>query len=325
MRLMVVFSLFIILTVPASAWHLGPPTDDKGDGTGEPTYKVGCTCHNGGSDSPRLFIQVSGVPYVYNSSTSYEMTLTLTDIGGENTAGGFMLSTEGVGTFSWDEEQVIRPLKDSGELVSNNSTSAGISQSDVTDPATWTFTWTSPDEDAGYVKFWLAGNIVDGGGAPDTTDYWLTSHFGIDSVADTVWTNATQVIEAIKDLPEGDNSAAEEKARQDALSKEVMNNGATWFFISLVALIVGGIFQREILERKHDTGPSHLDKQLAYPEGIRRGILAIGLAVLGLYWLKHDAGGHLWGTAFFCSAWAAYGVYRTILAARTPPKHMDIM
>ena len=104
-----------------------------------------------------------------------------------------------------------------------------------------------------------------------------------------------------------------------------MSNGTTWFFISLVALIVGGIFQREILERKHGTGPSHLDKQLAYPEGLRRGILSIVLAILGLYWLDNDAGGHLWATAFFCSAWAAYGVYRTVLAAQTPPTDKDMM
>ncbi len=327
-RLMVIFTLFILLTVPASAWHLGPPTDDKGDGTGEPTYKVGCTCHNNGADSPRIFIQVSGVPHVYNFSTSYELTITLTDTGGENTAGGFMLSTEGVGVFSWDEGEVIRPLKDSGELASNTSTSVGISQSDLTDPATWSFTWTAPDEDAGYVAFWLAGNIVDGAGAPDTTDYWNTMHFGIESETDAVWTGATQVIESTSNpdlLKQKDDSAAEEKARQEALSKEVMNNGATWFFISLIALIVGGLFQREILERRHGTGPAHLDKQLAYPEGLRRGILSVGLALLALYWLKYDGGAHLWGTAFFCSAWAAYGLYRTILAARTPPTHMDIM
>ncbi len=325
---MVIFSLFMLLTVPASAWHLGPPTDDKGDGTGEPTYKVGCTCHNGGSDSPRLFIEVSGVPYVYNSSESYELTITLTDTGGENTKGGFMLSTEGIGVFSWDEGDLIRPLKDSGESKDNTSTSVGISQSDVTDPATWTFTWTAPDEDAGYVSFWLAGNVVDGEGAPDDKDYWSTVHFGVDSVADSAWTNATQVIQATSDptwLEEKDDSAAEEKARQDALSKEVMNNGTTWFFISLIALIVGGVFQRELLERKHGTGPAHLDKQLAYPEGLRRGLLSISLALLALYWLKNDGGAHLWGTSFFCSAWAAYGLYRTVLAARTPPTHKDIM
>ncbi|HIF04359.1 MAG TPA: hypothetical protein EYQ80_02815 [Candidatus Poseidoniales archaeon] len=104
-----------------------------------------------------------------------------------------------------------------------------------------------------------------------------------------------------------------------------MASGITWFFTTLVALLVGGVVQREILERKHDTGPAHLDKQLAYPEGLRRGSMSIGLALLGLYWLAEGAGSYLWTTAFFCSAWAAYGVYRTILSARTPPTPKDIM
>ena len=53
--------------------------------------------------------------------------------------------------------------------------------------------------------------------------------------------------------------------------------------------------------------------------------MSIGLALLGLYWLAEGAGSYLWTTAFFCSAWAAYGVYRTVLAARTPPTPKDIM
>ena len=31
------------------------------------------------------------------------------------------------------------------------------------------------------------------------------------------------------------------------------------------------------------------------------------------------------GTAFFVSAWAAYGVYRTVLAARTLPDAKDVL
>jgi len=104
-----------------------------------------------------------------------------------------------------------------------------------------------------------------------------------------------------------------------------MHNGIIWFFITLTALLVGAIVQKEILERKYDTGPDHLDRQLAYPEGLRRGLLTIGFAFLGLYLLAGDAEAYLWSTTFFCSAWAGYGVYRTILAAKTPPKANDMM
>ena len=104
-----------------------------------------------------------------------------------------------------------------------------------------------------------------------------------------------------------------------------MDAGVTWFFITLTALLVGAIFQKEILERKYDTGPAHLDRQLAYPEGLRRGLLTIAFALLGLNWLAGGSAAYLWSVAFFCSAWAAYGVYRTILAARTPPTAKDMM
>ena len=121
------------------------------------------------------------------------------------------------------------------------------------------------------------------------------------------------------------DAEALEIEHQHAVSEVVMNNGVTWFFISLTALLVGAVVQNEILERKYDTGPAHLDRQLAYPEGLRRGALAVGFGFLGLHWMAGDGASYLWATAFFCCAWAAFGVYRTILAARTPPKAKDMM
>jgi hypothetical protein len=181
----------------------------------------------------------------------------------------------------------------------------------------------------GSISFWVAGNIVDGGGAPDNTDYWKTMSFTVRGPSEAPVNQSRQVISSTGDYAglygPKDNAAAEEQARQDALSENVMDNGVVWFFTSLVALIIGGVLQREILERKHGTGPSHLDKQLAYPEGLRRGLLSLGLALLGLYWLDNGAGAYMWTTAMFCSAWAAYGVYRTVLAARTPPTVMDLL
>ena len=326
-RLAVVLTLVLLLAAPALAWHKGPPSDDNGDGTGDPTARVGCTCHNNGNPSADILIKVTGVPHAYQTSTDYTMTLTLSHP--DNSDGGFILTTQGNGTFSWDAGQLIRPEKDSNEPAESTSTTSGISQSDPTNPAEWTFTWTSPETDVGDVIFWLAGNMVDGGGAPDTTDYWNTLSFVISSPSET----SAAADQSTRVISEGDyslfevhdDSAAIEQARQDELSENVMASGSSWFFTTLVALIVGGVLQREILERKHGTGPSHLDRQLAYPEGLRRGLLSAGLAILGLYWLDGGEGAYLWATAFFCSAWAAYGVYRTVLSTRTPPSVKDIM
>ncbi|GIS43197.1 MAG: hypothetical protein Ct9H90mP16_02670 [Candidatus Poseidoniales archaeon] len=96
------------------------------------------------------------------------------------------------------------------------------------------------------------------------------------------------------------------------------------FFITLTALLVGSIVQKEILERKYQTGP-HIWTANSLPEGFRRGLLSVGFALLGFYWLSEDAAVYLWATSIFCSVWAAYGVYRTILAAKTPPTHKDMM
>ena len=60
-------------------------------------------------------------------------------------------------------------------------------------------------------------------------------------------------------------------------------------------------------------GPPHLDKSLAIPQGLRRGALAAGLAVLFAY-LVDD--GQPWGYALVAgmlTLWAIYGVYRTIV------------
>lgn len=324
-RLSVVLTLLLLTAVPALALSGGPPTDDD---DGNAVARVGCTCHNNGAPASSVLIKVSGVPHAYTAGSSYAMVIEMADASG-NTAGGFLMTTDGVGTFSWAEGELIRPEKDSGGSKSATSTSAGISHSDTSDPATWSFTWTAPESDVGDVTFWMAGNMVDGGGAPDDQDHWNTLSFVINSPAEAgAATDESARVISVGDyslFEQKEDHAALEQAEQDALSEVVMASGITWFFTSLVALIVGGVVQREILERKHGTGPDHLDRQLAYPEALRRGLLAVGLGLLGLHWMAAGQGAHLYATALFCSVWAAYGVYRTVLAARTPPTAMDMM
>jgi len=325
-RFALLVSLLLLVAGPGMAAHLGPPSDDNGDGTGDSTWRVGCTCHSSTPSSDTL-VKLSGAPHAYETGQSYIMTLTLEHA--SNAGGGFFLSTEGIGTFSWTEDQVIRPEKDSGEEASATSTSSGITQSDYTSPAEWTYTWTAPETDVGDVAFWIAGNMVNDDGAPNSDDNWNTLSFVVNSPSQTSASSdqSTRVISS------GDHSLFDQEVdevaleieHQHAVSEVVMDTGVTWFFISLTALLVGAVVQKEILERKFDTGPAHLDSQLAYPEGLRRGILAVGFALLGLYLLSGDSAAYLWSTAFFCSVWAGYGVYRTALAARTPPTVKDMM
>ena len=117
-----------------------------------------------------------------------------------------------------------------------------------------------------------------------------------------------------------------------------------FFWTSLVALIVGGVFQREILERRYGEGPEYLAKELAYPEVLRRVSYTLFSFYLGCRWVVNDATLEFppqalvgedagvtdltyftIGSMFFISAWSAYGVYRTIRSASTKPKVKDIL
>ena len=116
-----------------------------------------------------------------------------------------------------------------------------------------------------------------------------------------------------------------EHERQMALSADVFLKGNIYYWSSLLFLIVGAVLQREVTERKRGEGPSYLARELAYPQILRRGIVAIVLFYIGVT-VKADGGDViLWGVAFFCSAWAAYGVYRTWLAMNSEPTPDDVM
>ncbi len=326
LRFAITLSLLLLLAGPGMALHLGPPSDTNNDGTGEDTWRAGCTCHAASASSATL-VKLSGAPHAYETGQAYPMTLTLEH--STNPGGGFFLSTEGVGTFSWTEDQIIRPERDSGEDKSATSTSSGITQSDYTSPAEWTFTWTAPESDVGDVAFWVIGNMVNDDDAPNSDDNWNALSFVVNSPSET----SAAADQSTRVISSGDHSlfdqVVDEEAleieHQQAISEVVMEAGVTWFFISLTALLVGAVVQKEVLERKYDTGPAHLDRQLAYPEGLRRGVMTAGFALLGLYWLAGEAETYLWATALFCSVWCGYGVYRTILAARTPPAAKDMM
>ena len=55
------------------------------------------------------------------------------------------------------------------------------------------------------------------------------------------------------------------------------------------------------------------------------GIVAALLFYLGVMMKSNESSTMIWGTSFFCSLWASYGVYRTWMAMNTEPTPDDVM
>jgi hypothetical protein len=281
---------------------------------------------------------VTGVPVMYETSEQYQLTIRVADSltlsGGEgNTNAGFLISSESIGNFTWAEEQEIRYAEGRTDDASHSDPSVdGI----------WKINWNSPDEDVGAVQFWIAGNSVDGGGIPDEMDYWNILSFSINSPG-TITTDESGATLETRTISVGAydslflievSEGQLEQERQNALSHRVFSQGNLFYWTSLTALIIGAVVQREILERKYDDGPDFLASELAYPQAFRRFVVSAISFYLAVGWSNSDSSlrfqgvdftDFATGTAFFISAWAAYGVYRTILAARSEPEVKDVM
>jgi len=336
--------ILTLLALPALGMSGGPAALNGND---EATVKYGCSCHNNAA-SERVVVMITGVPVMYDTEVSYPLTIKVADsltLAGEdgNTKAGFLLSSEGIGTFSWSNDQELRQAEDAPDDVSHSEPdSDGI----------WDLTWTSPAEDVGQVNFWLVGNSVDGGGIPDEMDYWNILSFSI-SPPGTIASGDDAATLETRTISVGDydtlflieeSEAQKEAERQAALALSIYQQGNALYWTSLVALLVGAVFQKEILERRYGDGPEYLATELAYPQAMRRGLLSIASFVVGVRWLSSDTAisfppasivhegtritdltGFLTGCAFFLSAWAAYGVYRTILATRVEREVKDIL
>ena len=336
-NLRVFTSLFVIvaLSLPAFGMSNGPGAENS---DGDLTVKYGCTCHNNGAPSDRAVVMVTGVPLVYETSQQYSLTIKVADSltlsgGGGNVQAGFLLSTDSLGNFTWDESEDIRYA---------DGRSDDISHSDPDLDGTWVVYWTSPSEDVGPVQFWLVGNSVDGGGIPDDMDYWNILTFSVYPPGTVTTSESGSTLET-RTISVGSydslflleiSEEQIEQERQDRISKRVFSQGNLFYWTSLVALIVGAVLQKEILERRNDDGPEFLASELAYPQAFRRTVASIVSFYFGVRWSSSDSPitfqdvdftDFSIGSAFFISAWAAYGVYRTILAARMEPEVKDLM
>ena len=344
-KTLVVLLIIGMAAIPALGNSGGPPYLNQEN---DLTVKYGCTCHNNGATSDRAVVMISGVPIMYELDESYELTIKVADSltlsGGEgNSRAGFLLSSDSIGTFTWGGDEGIRIAAD---------TDGDISHSETDKDGIWVVTWTSPSEDAGNVNFWLAGNSVDGEGVPDTEDYWNLLAFSI-SPPGTISDEENDAILSTRTISVGDydslflleeTDAQKEEKRQAALAQKIYEQGNLFYWFSLTALIVGAVIQREILERKYDDGPEHLALELAYPQALRQALVSVISFIIAVRWMAEgvslkfppqslvgeDAGvtdltSFIIGFTFLFSAWFAYGVYRTILAARAKPKVKDLL
>ncbi len=334
-RISICSIIILMLAIPAFGLSSGPGHLNSNN---ELTVEYGCTCHNNGATSDRAVVMITGVPVMYEPSLSYEFTIyvadSLTLSGGEgNVKAGFLLSSGALGDFTWDEDQDLRDADGRPDDVSH---------SDTDDDGIWILTWTAPEEDVGNIQFWLAGNSVDGGGLPDEMDYWNYFSFIINAPGTITTTEQSSTLDT-RTISVGDydtlfvlDESPEqlERERQDELSITIFRQGNLFYWTTLLALIVGAIVQKEILERRYDDGPEFLASELAYPQGIRQGIVSLVTFFIAINWAssdttmvfqKVDFSSFIIGITFTISAWFAYSVYRTILAARKEPEVQDLM
>ena len=115
-----------LLAVPAFGMSGGPGALNSED---ELTVKHGCSCHNLGSPSDRAVVMVTGVPVMYDTGETYQLTIRVADSvtlsGGDgNEKAGFLMSSDGVGTFSWSEDQEVRNAEDAADDVSHSEPDA---------------------------------------------------------------------------------------------------------------------------------------------------------------------------------------------------------
>ena len=116
-----------------------------------------------------------------------------------------------------------------------------------------------------------------------------------------------------------------EAERQADIASGYLDQGNLYFWTTLSILIVAAVIQGEFYERKFGGGPPHLDMSLAIPQGIRRGVITLGLAI-GFGWAIDTE--LPWGYTLLmgmCLLWGIFGVYRTVVQARAEQKDMDLV
>jgi hypothetical protein len=303
----------LLFIAPALGVSTGPPWEHNG----KLVVETGCSCHGGGSPNNNVVVSISGIPRSYDAGQSYDFTISLQDA--SNSLGGFML---------WDYNSGTLTPGDGSQSVTDEP--GALSQSSPGND--WIVTWTAPAEDVGIIAFQLVGNAVNGDGLPDENDHWNILSFSI-SAPDTA-TNDDEDGLALRTISVGDydslfvadvDPAELEAERQQHIADQYFDNGNLFYWTTLSVLLVAAVFQGEFYERKFGGGPPHLDRSLAMPQGIRRGVVSILLTALFAFTIRE---GFAYGYPLvvgMLALWAIFGVYRTIVQARAEKKYTDLI
>ncbi len=308
---LLVATLALMLAAPVLGNSQGPPWlhNDR------IVVEEGCSCHGaGGAPSSEVILSISGVPRVYETGQTYDMVISLAHQ--SYVSGGYMIWDYEAGNFTPGEGSKYVP--DSGGALSHN---------DIGND--WEIQWTAPPEDTGDAHFSLAGNIVDLSGAPDAGDHWTLLTFTVNA-PDTATADADVSLRTISvgdyESLFGQKSPEEIEAEKQAeIADEYFVQGNLYFWTTLSILIVAAVIQGEFYERRFGGGPPHLDMRLALPQGIRRGVLTLGMAI-AFGWAVDTA--LPWGytlVILMCLLWGVFGVYRTVVQARAVENPSDMV
>ena len=265
---------------------------------------------------------------MYELGQSYDFVITVADsatlAGADgNTKAGFLMTDNGAGMFSWDDSQDIREADGDPNAISHSATGEGV----------WAISWMAPSDDSGTILFSIAGNSVNGDGAPNEYDYWNILTFSINAPGSVTEGDSEATLQT-RTIAVGDyqtlfvieeSESEKEKERQRDLSDAVFESGNLFYWTTLSIIIIGAVVQGEFYERKFGGGPPHLDMSLAVPQGVRRGILSV-ITILMFAWSLDSA--QAWGIILVTGMlmlWAIFGVYRTVVQARAPKQYTDLV
>lgn len=147
--LVLLLTLAIISQVEALPTGIG----DVGDN--------GCVCH--GASTEETKVTLLGLPDVYNSTQTYNLTLTIeSSLEANDPQGGFRILISH-GEITGDVQELEEGYTHSS---SNNN------------QRVWEFNWTAPESDAELVTFITHGNAVNGNGA-SSGDEWNSNSYAI--------------------------------------------------------------------------------------------------------------------------------------------------
>ena len=145
--------LLLMLAIISQVEALPTGIGDVGDN--------GCVCH--GASTEETKVTLFGLPDVYNSTQTYNLTLTIeSNVETNDPQGGFRILVSH-GEITGDVQELEEGYTHSS---SNNN------------QRTWEFNWTAPESDAELVTFIAHGNAVNGNGAA-SGDEWNSNSYAV--------------------------------------------------------------------------------------------------------------------------------------------------